>query len=86
MVNKNTKLKLALFFVTIFALLFRLFGGIYVHDEFAEKNFFIKHRPTWKWKFSSPRGMSDLDFDDMTEEQKTEQNYWDEFIKGKQPL
>lgn len=79
--------KIIFFILLIFSfLLIRLFLGVYVHDEFAEKSLFIKHKPTWKWKFYSPRGMSDLRVEEMTEEQKIEQKYWDEFIVGKQPL
>jgi hypothetical protein len=38
-------------------LIVRLFLGVYEHDEFAESHLFVKHRPTWKWKFYSPQGM-----------------------------
>ena len=58
----------------------RLFLGIYVHDEFGEENLFVKHRPTWKWKFYSPQGMSDLQSEDLSEEQQIEQKYFDEFV------
>ncbi|PZP43922.1 MAG: hypothetical protein DI598_15160 [Pseudopedobacter saltans] len=80
------KLKLLIFTLFISAIIIRFFCGIYVHDEFAETNFFIKYKPTWKWKFYSPRGMSDLKFEEMSAEQKTEQKYWEEFIVGRQPL
>ena len=36
-----------------FILLFRLFVGMKVDEEFGEKDLFLKHRPTWKWKFYS---------------------------------
>lgn len=58
----------------------RLFCGVYVHDEFGDEALFIKHRPTWKWKFYSPVGMSDLKMEDLTPEQQTEQEYFDEFV------
>lgn len=80
------KLKITLLIICFFALIVRLFCGIYVHDEFEETHFFVKHKPTWKWKFYSPRGMSDLKLEEMTDQQKVEQKYWDEFITGKQPL
>ncbi len=69
--------------VFIFALILsiRLFCGVYNHDEFAENHFFIKHRPTWKWKFYSPLGMSDRKIEELSEEEQIEQNYFDEFIK-----
>ncbi|MHA3047734.1 hypothetical protein JSO59_010320 [Riemerella anatipestifer] len=80
------KLKISVLLVLILVIIVRLFCGIYVHDEFAETNFFIKHRPTWKWKFYSPQGMSDTKFEELTTEQQIDQKYWNEFIKGKQPL
>ena len=80
------KFKLTIFFIIIIALVVRLFCGIYIHDEYKEQNLFIKHKPSWKWKFYSPSGMSELKFEEMTEEQKAEQKYWDEFIVGKQAL
>ncbi|PXY43276.1 hypothetical protein [Flavobacterium hydrophilum] len=52
----------------------RLFCGVYIHDEFAESHFFIKHKPTWKWEFYSPQGMSDLKFEDLSKEKQIEQN------------
>jgi hypothetical protein len=61
-------------------LIVRLFSGVYVHDEFAEKHFFIKHRPTWKWKFYSPLGMSDTKVEELSEDKQTEQKYFNEFV------
>ena len=63
------------------AILFRLFFGIYVDDEFGEKSLFIKHRPTWKWKFYSPLGMSDMNINDLTKVSQDEEKYYDEFIR-----
>lgn len=68
--------------ITFFVVV-RLFCGVYVHDEFNETHFFIKHKPTWKWKFYSPQEMSDTKFEQLTPEQKIEQNYRNEFIPGK---
>lgn len=62
---------------------FRLFFGVYEDDEFAEKSLFIKHRPTWKWEFYSPIGMSDLSLNDLTKEEQTEEEYYDEFLRQK---
>ena len=59
----------------------RLFCGIYIHDEFSEKHFFIKHTPTWKWRFFSPLGQSNLKIEELTEEEQKEQKYFNEFIK-----
>jgi len=61
-------------------LIVRLFLGVYEHDEFAESYLFVKHRPTWKWKFYSPQGMSDTKLEELTEEKQIEQKYFNEFI------
>jgi len=58
----------------------RLFCGVYEHDEFAETNVFIKHRPTWKWRFYSPIGMSDMKMEELLKEKQIEQQYFNEFI------
>jgi len=70
--------------IFIFAIILsiRVFCGVYVHDEFAERHFFIKHRPTWKWLFYSPIGMSDKKLGDLSEEEQIEQKYFNEFITG----
>lgn len=67
--------------VALICLLVRLYCGIYVHDEFAENNFFIKHRATWKWKFYSPIGQSDLKINDLPFEERIEQKYFNEFVR-----
>jgi len=71
--------------VFIFAsvLSIRLFCGVYDHDEFPESYFFIKHRPTWKWEFYSPQGMSDIKFEELSKEKQIEQKYFNEFIKDR---
>ena len=58
----------------------RLFSGVFEHDEFGDDVYFIKFRSTWKWRFYSPRGMSDLELKQMTIEQKNEQLLFDEFV------
>lgn len=68
-------------FIFSTVLIIRLFCGVYIHDEFAEHHFFIKHRPTWKWRFFSPIGQSDLTIQELIKEQQTEQKYFNEFIK-----
>ena len=60
--------------------------GVYSHDEFGGKNFFIKHRPIWKTFFNSPRGMSDLKLSEMTNEKQNEQILFDEFILENQTI
>jgi len=61
-------------------LIIRLFCGVYNHDEFAERYFFIKHRPVWKWEFYSPIGMSDMKIDELSKEKQIEQEYFNEFV------
>lgn len=67
--------------IVIVGLLIRLYCGIYRHDEFAENHFFIKYRPSWKWKFYSPIGQSDLKFEDLTPEKQIEEKYFNEFVR-----
>ncbi|WP_316634420.1 hypothetical protein [uncultured Flavobacterium sp.] len=60
----------------------RLFCGVYVHDKFAERHFFIKYRPTWKWTFYSPIGISNKKIEELSKEDQIEQKYFNEFIIG----
>lgn len=57
-------------------ILIKLFTGIYIHDEFGERHFFIKYRPIWKTIFYSPRGMSDRKLSEMTTKEQTEQKLY----------
>jgi hypothetical protein len=76
--------KIAIFtLILALTLSVRLLCGVYIHDEFAESHFFIKHKPTWKWEFYSPQGMSDLKFKALSEEKQIEQKYFNEYIKDK---
>lgn len=68
-------------FIFTGVLIIRLFSGIYIHDEFAEKHFFMKHRPSWKWTFYSPIGMSDNKIEKLSKENKIEQKYFNEFVR-----
>ena len=77
----NKKLSIVISIVT-FLILVRLFFGVYVDDEFGDKSIFVKHRPTWKWEFYSPIGMSDLKMDDLSKEKQIEEKYYDEFIRN----
>jgi hypothetical protein len=61
-------------------IVFRMYTGIYIHNEFGDAHFFVKHRPIWKWKFRSPIGMSDLKLSDLNEKEKKEELYFEEFI------
>ena len=68
-------------FIFTTVLTIRLFCGVYIHDEFLERHFFIKHRPTWKWTFYSPLGMSDNKIEDLSKEKQTEEKYFNEFVR-----
>lgn len=76
------KRKILIFIISIFtiSILIRFFCGVYIHDEFAEKHFFIKHKPTWKWKFYSPQGMSDIKFEELSPDKQVEQTYFNEYV------
>lgn len=67
-------------FISVTLLTIRFFCGVYIHDEFAERHFFIKHRPTWKWRFFSPIGQSDLTIQELSKEEQAEQKYFNEFV------
>jgi hypothetical protein len=68
-------------FLVSIIILFRLFFGVYVDDEFGDESLFSKHRPIWKWKFYSPIGMSDLKIEDLSKEKQIEEKYYEEFIR-----
>lgn len=74
------KILLVIFISVAVIMTIRLFCGVYKHDEYVESYFFIKHRPTWKWEFYSPQGMSDIKFEELSKEKQTEQKYFDEFV------
>ncbi|MEZ4983633.1 MAG: hypothetical protein R2795_01115 [Saprospiraceae bacterium] len=79
----NTRLvKIILFiFLFILGIGIRNWFGIYMHDEFGEKYLFMKHRSTWKWKFYSPIGQSDLTLNDLDSLSKSEELMFGEFIR-----
>ena len=68
-------------FILTTSVLVRLFFGVYLDDEFGDKNLFMKHRPTWKWRFYTPIGMSDLKIEDLSNEKQIEEKYYDEFVR-----
>lgn len=76
----NKKHKLTLVISLLLCITIRLFCGVFEHDEFGDDVYFIKHKPTWKWRFRSPQGMSDLKIDQMTPAQQEEQILFDEFV------
>jgi hypothetical protein len=77
---KSNKFKIFIFTTIIIVLTIRFFCGVFEQDEFGEDVYFIKHKPNWKWRFYSPRGMGDLELNQMTVEQKNEQVMFDEFV------
>ncbi len=71
-------------FVVVIVVNCRLWLGVYEHDEFpGEGGLFYKHRPTLKWQFYSPRGMSDLKLEEMTPEKRKEQLLFNEFVRDR---
>lgn len=70
-----------LFIIILAGIVIRLFAGVYIHDEFGETHFFLKHRPIWKWSFYSPVGQSDLKFEYLNNDDQKEQILFDEFIR-----
>lgn len=78
---KTRTIGLILFIIIFAGIFIRLFAGVYIHDEFGETHFFIKHRPIWKWIFRSPVGLSDLKIEDLTKDDQKEQILFDEFIR-----
>lgn len=74
------KIKFLVIIALVVCFTVRFFCGVFEHDEFDEDVYFIKHKPTWKWRFYSPRGMSDLEFNQMTDEQRYEQTMFDEYV------
>lgn len=75
--------KYLIIFLLAVIIIFRFFVGVYSHDEFGGTNLFIKHRPTWKWSFYSPIGMSDIEIKDLSTEEQKEQLLFNEFITNK---
>lgn len=71
----------AIIFICLIIISIRLFCGVYIHDEFGEKHFFIKSRPIWKWTFYSPIGMSDKKIEALSKAEQTEQKYFNEFVR-----
>ncbi|MBB6612074.1 hypothetical protein H7F15_13575 [Pontibacter sp. Tf4] len=67
----------------VLGILIRLWFGIYHHDEYAETHLFFKHRPILKWTFYSPIGMSNLELDDLNEEERREELLFEEFVTSK---
>jgi hypothetical protein len=77
------KIFLGVIAFVVLSLSVRLFCGVYEHDEFDEFYFFIKHRPTWKWRFYSPTGLSDTRMEELSPDKQREQKYFDEFVANR---
>tara|TARA_R110002072_G_scaffold179487_2_gene335531 strand:+ start:947 stop:1189 length:243 start_codon:yes stop_codon:yes gene_type:complete len=67
----------------ILVILGRFFLGVFSHDEFGGTHIFIKHKPTLKWNFYSPIGMSDLKLEDLSKEKQKEQILFNEFVSNR---
>jgi hypothetical protein len=74
------KIKIIILLSLFLILIIRFFCGVFENDEFGDDVFFIKHKPTWKWKFYSPRGMGDVKMNQMSIEQQYEQKMFNEFV------
>lgn len=72
--------KITLFIVSTFFL--RLWIGVYSDAEFGENWLFVKHKPTLKWRFYSPLGMSDKTLKNLTTKQQKEEILYQEFIEN----
>ncbi|KRB56497.1 hypothetical protein [Flavobacterium sp. Root186] len=71
---------LIIIFISVIIFSIKLFCGVYIHDEFAGKHFFIKYRPILKWTFYSPLGQSDKKIEELSKEEQIEQKYFNEFV------
>ncbi len=72
--------------IIIDSIFFRLYFGIYTNDEFGDKHLFMKHRPTLKWKFYSPIGMSDMRIQELPKDKKFDEKNFEEFVRQKVKL
>ncbi len=79
------KKQITAYFSLLFLLLVWLFCGFFESSEFAgEWHFFVKYKPTFKLIFYSPVGESDMKLADLTPEQRIEERYFEEYVKGRQ--
>ncbi|WP_348811592.1 hypothetical protein [Flavobacterium maritimum] len=46
----------------------------------------MKHRPTLKWKFYSPIGMSDMRIQELPKDKKFDEKNFEEFVRQKVKL
>lgn len=76
------RIVLVILLILSIAIGIRFWFGVYIHDEFGDTEIFIKHKPTWKWKFYSPINMSDLKLEDLSKDKKEEQQLFDEFVRN----
>lgn len=58
-----------------------LFLGIYRDREFGDRYIFIKHRPTFKFKFYAPLGESDYKLSDLNPVQRYEETMYREYVE-----
>jgi hypothetical protein len=76
------KLNIYLILAFLSLLMTWLFVGVSYHDEFFEPTLFTKYKPTFKVKFNSPIGMSDLTFENLSPDRQLEENAFQEFVKN----
>jgi hypothetical protein len=74
------KLNIYLILAFLSLLMTWLFVGVSYDDEFFEPTLFTKYKPTFKIKFYSPIGMSDLTLKDLSPDQQLEENTFQEFV------
>lgn len=79
-VKKTRKMYLVL--IMIFILGFRFFTGVYESTEHDDRFFFIKHRPVWKYYFSTTERKIET-YDSLDIEEKKEVAAYQEFVKNK---
>ncbi|MES0491492.1 MAG: hypothetical protein ABUK01_15970 [Leptospirales bacterium] len=64
----------------IFQFVCFLWIGQYIHPEFGDGQLFLKHRPHLQWTFSSPTGESDLQLEDLNEDDRYRELLYEEFV------
>ncbi len=58
-----------------------LFPGIYRDREFRDMHLFLKHRPTFKFKFYAPLGESDERLNSLSSESRYEEMMYQEYVE-----
>ncbi|RKT01782.1 hypothetical protein [Chryseobacterium defluvii] len=69
-----------LFLAIVSIIITWLFVGLFRDDEFYKPSLFLKHQPTFKTIFCSPIGMSDLHFESLPNNERTEEIAFQEYV------